>query len=741
MKQLFLLIILFIVIGVSGKEYKNLYTGTILPTPQKVKYSNEYVKLPLNNINAPACILLGKQVKQNLEELSTLFGFYQAKIPVVRNYAAAKEYAVIISLAYSDLAPKNIKLAQKQEAYYIEFRSLNNNDIISIGFKDQQGLYWAIQSLKQLSFKENNILKIRKAEISDYPAFRVRIALGAPGKYFYNNFPEFYDFAKTLMKYKFNRYYIGGRRFAHDFSGISRSVPYNEASRIFWRKPSPEKSLNQLRKVLPWFKERGLALVPVINPAWDSDWNKPEISKKLHISSVEEVDMLTRFLKQFISIGCDEISLWLDDASLPLPIADKKFFGEEGKAHAYLVNKLYSALKKASPVFRMTFCQAPYFTDCEEDARVKKWGEYKKYWQYMKKDVPGNIPFFWNGRHVCSYKVTDSEADYMKRVLDKKLLFLDFGWLGGHPDGGYHFDKLPVKNRIPDDFYKHVLGYARPLQGTPVNEIFFAQIADYMWNPESFDPQKSLAVAVSKILGADLLATTEEWNKVVKKIDSFGMRVTPGAAKRIAKLIKAHNRLKQLLQVFKAKTKRLDIIDGLNDYVNNVERYIRKLQKVKFPHLEKRRKKLITAIRKEIDLNLGDILLTAMDFTGGARSGVYSYKCKPRYAIWAYAPEAVATMRVEFDLSYSVKDAELIISGQDDDAEAQCNIQIKINGHSIFKGKSPFKRFGWYNKNFPIPRKYLLNGRNLITVENIEQSDNMNGPPFIMISYAVLRFR
>jgi hypothetical protein len=734
MKQFLLLTILFITIASKTEEYKNFYTGTILPTPQEVNYSNEYLEIPLDQPSASVCILTSSPAKSTLKELVKLFGFFPKGLPVINNLADVSKYSVIIKIT-------SLNFTKKPEAYSIKFLELKAKNIIEIACDDSRGLYWAVQSLKQLTFKEDKCLKIRKAKILDYPDFNIRIALGAPGKCFDNKFPVFYDYAKNLMKYKFNRYYIGGRRYMHDFAGISRSIPYNEASRIFWRKKSPEKSLKQLQTVIPWFKERGLALVPIINPAWDSNWKNPAISRKLHISSATQIDLLTKFLKQFTSIGCDEISLWLDDASLPLPVADKKFFGDEGKAHAYLVNKLYSALKSTSPAFKMTFCQAPYFTDCTEDARVKGWGDYKKYWQYMKKNVPGEIPFFWNGKHVCSYKVTNNEADYMSQLLDKKLLFLDFGWLGGHPDGGYHFDQIPVKKRLPDNFYTHVLGYARPFQAKPVNEIFFAQIADYMWNPKAFDPQKSLKNAISKILGPELLGTAEKWNKAVKVIDSFGMRVTPGAIKRISKLISAYNELHLLLKEFSAKTTRKDIVNDLREYTNSIDKYIKRLKQAKFPHIERRRKKLIKIIQKENKISSRDIILTSMDFTGGSRSGVYSYKCKPRYAIWAYAPEAVATMQVEFDLTDSLKDADLVICGQDDDREARCAIRIKINGHSIFKGKNPFNRFGWYNKTFSIPHKYLKKGKNEITIENIEQSDNMTGPPFIMISYAVLKLR
>jgi hypothetical protein len=61
---------------------------------------------------------------------------------------------------------------------------------------------------------------------------------------------------------------------------------------------------------------------------------------------------------------------------------------------------------------------------------------------------------------------------------------------------------------------------------------------------------------------------------------------------------------------------------------------------------------------------------------------------------------------------------ELVVEGQDDDKGVHADIDILINGQSVFKGKSSFVTFGWSSRSFSIPKGLLRKGENKIEFVN-----------------------
>ncbi len=83
-------------------------------------------------------------------------------------------------------------------------------------------------------------------------------------------------------------------------------------------------------------------------------------------------------------------------------------------------------------------------------------------------------------------------------------------------------------------------------------------------------------------------------------------------------------------------------------------------------------------------------------------------------------------------------DYQLVISAQDDDAEAKCHIRISVNDVVVFEGENPFVRFGWSRHTFRIPAGSLKR-TNALRIENVEDTGRSGGPPFFMLNYAVVR--
>ena len=54
-------------------------------------------------------------------------------------------------------------------------------------------------------------------------------------------------------------------------------------------------------------------------------------------------------------------------------------------------------------------------------------------------------------------------------------------------------------------------------------------------------------------------------------------------------------------------------------------------------------------------------------------------------------------------------------------------------------GPTPFKRDAWTTHAFTIPGKYLHDNVNTLKIQNIEDSDNLAGAPWFMLTYVVIR--
>lgn len=119
-----------------------------------------------------------------------------------------------------------------------------------------------------------------------------------------------------------------------------------------------------------------------------------------------------------------------------------------------------------------------------------------------------------------------------------------------------------------------------------------------------------------------------------------------------------------------------------------------------------------------------------------------------RTATWIYGDgTAENTMRVSFSLpGAGTGQAELSLTGQDDEAPAKAGIEITVNGTRIFAGPDPLPDDpvagrlddgAWQTHTFPFEGSLLVAGTNTIAITN-RSPGKVGGPPFLMLDYADL---
>lgn len=709
------------------------FTGDIYPTPQKAEYSNESASIysPENN-KTTSCILIPQNLKKNDARILDLAAKIQSlggKIDIKTDGENLSRYSTIISIGKTGYQEKSRQqLPQHSEGYSISFVKDNGKDIAILDSYDEQGLYWSIASLCQLFTNDNKNIVLKKAEVFDYPEYKIRGA----GIRIKGGFLDFYNSVSKAIpqRYKYNTILpCSGQFWPEMLKANGQSVPDD-----YWRQTYPDEAFEKLKNTVRYFKDRKMDMIVYLTPHRSKN--------KIQFSDLRDIDHLQDFIRKALNAGCAGISLWLDDTGLPISAEDAKIFKNGGSAHAFLFRNIQKMMAREFPGSKLSLCSTLYMSNAQREVDRYKFDVVpEEYWKILKEQIAPEIPFIWNGPHVCSYKVTSDQADKMSRILDKQLLFLDFGWCGANKFEDYRFEPIPYEKRFSPDFHEHIAGYILPVWLTPEREIFYAQVGDFLWNPKAFNAEVSLKKAIEKVMGPDFYPLAVKYRDIISKFDATGFKVTPAAAKELKNLKAEFKNLQEIYRAIVESCQDKDMERSLKSQTDIIKKYIKDLESAQ-SDAQEYEDFLNNCIQKEVGINPEDTVLLSTQFLC-ANSGLYKYQCEPRYAAWVYGPESKSAMSVRFmiderELGKS-ENAKLIICGQDDEDEEECAIAIVLNGNTVFKGKSGFGRQGWFIKEFTFPTAYLKRGENILEIKNTTKSENQYGTPWFGISYAVIR--
>ena len=83
-------------------------------------------------------------------------------------------------------------------------------------------------------------------------------------------------------------------------------------------------------------------------------------------------------------------------------------FGDSvGRAHGYLMRRLYDALKPDHPELELSFCPAPYsLLHVGNSARAGEGGAMGRYLREMAVEMPPEVKVVWTGPEVVPHSVT-----------------------------------------------------------------------------------------------------------------------------------------------------------------------------------------------------------------------------------------------------------------------------------------------------------------------------------------------
>ncbi|MCC6790919.1 MAG: serine/threonine protein kinase [Thermomicrobiales bacterium] len=153
-----------------------------------------------------------------------------------------------------------------------------------------------------------------------------------------------------------------------------------------------------------------------------------------------------------------------------------------------------------------------------------------------------------------------------------------------------------------------------------------------------------------------------------------------------------------------------------------------------------------TETPEDVDSEPVSLEFVAEDWQGGLVRSDSGFLGRPWSAVYgANSGYGEATLSFTLDAA-PAGEAELTITGVDDEAGGDSPISISVDGVEVFAGPSPFANWDgdddsnapWTTLSLTLPAGLLQEGENRITVANLDPSSTIDSPPYVLLSDAAL---
>lgn len=344
------------------------------------------------------------------------------------------------------------------EKYILKIEK-NKAEVICSG---EKSAFYALCDLAK-RVKENNL---SDGEFTVTPSFKVRGYIEG----FYGN-PWSHEKRKSVM-----------RLMAENRMNTVYHAPKDDLyHRDLWREKYPEDELTKLKELVEISQKYFMSFYWCIAPG---------LSMKY--SDEKEFEILLEKTKQLYSIGVRCFGLLLDDIDEELIFEeDKKLYGETVNAHIDLINRYFGELLEIDSSIKLTVCPTVYHGKSDEYYIAK-----------LGQNISPLISIFWTGKDICSRELTTPEALKFYENTHHKVLYWD-----NYPVNDCSmFNEMHISPIIgrDSDLWKYSEGIiANCMEYAECSKIPLITIADYLWDSENYDSQKSWVKAIEQVIGEE----------------------------------------------------------------------------------------------------------------------------------------------------------------------------------------------------------------------------------------------
>jgi hypothetical protein len=254
--------------------------------------------------------------------------------------------------------------------------------------------------------------------------------------------------------------------------------PYH---RKLWRKPYPRAQISHLREVANTAHSNFIDFCFAVSPGLSMAY-----------SSAADFRKLTAKLSSVSRLGVSCFALFLDDVPPALENPqDRARYETLAEAHINLINRLDRYLRSRSRANRLTVTPTAY---------TSAWGS-RDYIRELGRGVASDVDIVWTGPEVVSPAITAVEArDWGELIRRKPLVWDNFPVNDGIP---WRLNLGPLVGRDPDLAAVTSGLIANPMNQAGASMIPLQTVADYLWNPLAYNPERSRAKAITDQYGKD----------------------------------------------------------------------------------------------------------------------------------------------------------------------------------------------------------------------------------------------
>ncbi len=447
----------------------------LLPLPQKIKMSGQYITVDRKLVNEFWMSKRAKSAKQKLEALLREEGFDE-----IDDYKGMKEIgmakgSLTVLVATGALGAekrwlKNFEiesygdvpeiLSRKESYALVTGRAKKTGKpFVFIQGADEAGTFYAVMTLQQLMEKSAEGIKIWEAEITDYPKFVFRGVLEGSysGPWTHE---ERMSILELMARYKMNYFMYGPKP--------------DPLIRDTWRILYSGEKMKDFQEEVAFAKNHHIHYAFVLSPIAGATYSAPSM-----------LDKAMKKLEQFLSLGVRDFGIFFDDITPVINVKDKKVYQTAAHAHVDFTNKLYAVAKKKYSDVRFAFVPVDY------SGTKSTW-----YLEVVKKHLNAEISVGWTGKDIISDVITVDDTKKFQAAIGNHAISLGDNFPVAEGTGGFPC-MGPVRDREAG-LYKVVNGFiGNGTGGQPEgSKIPFMTIADYTWNPEQYEPERAWDIAL-----------------------------------------------------------------------------------------------------------------------------------------------------------------------------------------------------------------------------------------------------
>lgn len=351
---------------------------------------------------------------------------------------------------------------QRAEGYYLQ---IDRKGAVVVGY-DEAGLRYGLTTLRQIL--KDSLAQV--CNIADWPDVPFRGVVEG----FYGT-PWSHEARLRQLDFygenKLNVYLYG-----------PKDDPYH--STPYWRQPYPEKEGRQLQELVNRAKQNGVNFYWAAHPGADIRWNDADRDSLLN-----KFEMMYR-------LGVRSFAIFFDDISGEGTRAEK-----QAELLNYLDNQFVQKKKDVAPLI---VCPTEY---------NRAWvNEKKGYLKTLGEKLNKSVQIMWTGNTVVHCLDKESMDWVNGRIGRKAYIWWNF------PVTDYCRDHLmlgPVYGN-GTDIASDMAGFvSNPMEHAEASKIALYGIADYTWNMQQYNPNRSWERAIAALLpdNADALKAFASFNE------------------------------------------------------------------------------------------------------------------------------------------------------------------------------------------------------------------------------------